>query len=443
MKEATMIIQSDSIFDAVSEKPFRGAVVLAGNHIIDVVVDGDGREYAGSDTKVLDMGEGTVCPGFLDNHVFFTGYEWGCRGHETDGAEEQSQEMKEMFSDKAAMEEAYHRFSDLLASRGVTSIKEIGFDDYSGFTETLQKLDHEGRLKHRINLVTQPVDAPMDLAQAKDWRDSLYSEFIRFMGFNLMVDGANDEHDGDMLREYLDLPGVTCNMEINYDALEEMVLNADREGFRCALHAEGDAAVRKTIDIFEKCREVNGPRDARHVITDLEMVDPEDVQRMHDLNIVASNYFQVMELYDTAEELYVESMCGADRLDRIWNYRRIADAGVVYCTGTDMPLAVPDIPNTLYLVSGRYFPDGTPEGGFQPDQGLTRAEVIRAWTIHGQYANFRDQELGTLESGKLADIAVFDCDIFKKPMAEIRDAKIVLTLCDGRIVYERNGESFS
>ena len=128
-----------------------------------------------------------------------------------------------------------------------------------------------------------------------------------------------------MLEEYRDLPGVTCAMDIPYDQLEAQVLEADRLGFRCALHAEGDGAVRKTLDIYEACRRINGKRDARHIITDLEMVHPGDVKRMAELGVTASNYFQIMELTPSSEDLYVSEVYGDDKLDRIWAYRRMEE----------------------------------------------------------------------------------------------------------------------
>ena len=437
MQTADMILRSDSIFNAVDMEAFKGTVIINDHKITAVLKEDDGGEYIGEKTKIYELGNQTVCPGFLDNHVFFAGYVWGTLGNSTESAEEQSLHMKRMFDDMDFMEKAYKKFSELLASRGITAIKEIGFDDYCGFAEVLKKLEKEGNLMHRVNLVSQPVDSLVDYEYGIKCKKEMTGDFLRFMGYNIMVDGVIAEHDGDMLEEYKDMPGVKCAMDIPYDEIEAMVLGADARGLRCALHAEGDAAVRRTLDIYEKCRKVNGERDARHVITDLEMVSPEDVKRMAQLGVTASNYFQIMKLTPSMDELYVEETCGAERLDEIWAYRRMADAGVNLCSGTDMPLDVPCIPESVYYVSGRYFPDGTPAGGFMKEQGLSIAEVLKAWSYGGQYANFREKELGTLEAGKLADIAVFDRDIFKVPMEEMRNVEIALTICDGKVVYQK------
>lgn len=437
MEKATMLLRSNCIFDSVKEEPFAGYVAIKDNKIL-AVGAGDGAEYADDKTDVRELGDKTVCPGFLDNHCFFTGVIWADRPECTeDSFESQNQNMRKMFEDEEYITDRYQYWSDILASRGVTSVKEIGYDDYAGFPEILKKLDAQKKLKHRVNMVIQPVDEPMNLDFAKKMREELKTEFLQFMGFNLMVDGGIGSHNGDMTCEYVEEPGVTCRMKVPYEAIEDMVLRADKEGFRMALHSEGDMAVKKTLDIYEKVRKINGVRDSRHVITDLEIVDPADVPRMKELGITTSNYFQIMELYPKYEDLYIVPTIGEAMLDRTWAYKRMVDAGVNVVTGTDMPLATASVPESLYFVSGRYFLDGEPEGGFQKEQGLSVAEVLKAWTINGQYANFRENILGTLEAGKLADIAVLDDNVFTRDMKTMLDVQVELTICDGRVVYEK------
>lgn len=437
MEKANMILRSTCIFDSVKDEPFAGYVAVKENKIL-AVGEGDGAEYADENTRIYELGDKTVSAGFLDNHCFPTGVIWMQQPECTDeGFEDQNPVMRKMFEDEAFITEKYLEVCDTLASRGITSTKEIGYDDFAGFPEILKKLDAEKKLKHRINVVSQPVNEPMNLEWAKKMREELHTEFLQFMGFNLMVDGGIGSHNGDMTCEYVEEPGVTCKMNVPYAEIEDMVLRADAEGFRMALHAEGDMAVKKTLDIYEKARKINGKRDSRHVITDLEMVDPADVPRMAELGVTTSNYFQIMELFPVYKELYVVPTVGEAMLDRTWAYKRMVDAGVNVVTGTDMPLDVADIPKSLYFVSGRYFLDGEPEGGFQKEQGLSVAEVLKAWTINGQYANFREDILGTLEAGKLADIAVLDDNVFTRDMKTMRDVKVQMTICDGKIVYEK------
>lgn len=522
-QQADIILISNNIFTAREEAkaPFPGAVAIIGNKIAAILPKEEVAAWTGEKTKVYDLGDQVVCPGFLDNHVFFTGHVWSHIGADLSKAEtkaeavallkayaetipeeetvlghglreevlEREEDMEDqleafgvrpvvgftegrgscimnhaarekfgfeetsVFAEKcykvfdeylrqeSFIKEEYKAFSKLLASRGVTSIKEIGFNRYSGFTSILKEFENKDELMHRVNLVSQAVDHPMDYDYAAECRELFQGDFIQFMGFNVMVDGGAGTEiatgGADLLAPYSNNPSSTGGIGIDYEALESAVLKADQLGYRCALHAEGDAAVHKTIDIYEKCRKINGPRDARHVITDLELTDPSDLKRMGDLGITATNYVQIMSCIGNSDDFYGYDCVGEERIKNYWNYRGMIDQGVKICCGTDMPLTVPDIPLSVYHAVGRRFPDGKPVEGINAAGAITIEEILKAWTINGQYANFKEKELGTLEAGKLADIAVLDADIFHMPVEKIPEVKVSLTLCNGKVVYEK------
>lgn len=514
-KEATMILVSKNIFTAMEQKPEEGAVILCGNRIEAVIDAAEIDEWKGRDTVVYEMGEQLICPGFVDNHVFFTGYVWshigadlssadtkkeaaeileayakkmpngrsvlghGLPGEVLETAEDTEEVLKafgktpvvgftadrdgcimnqaakdrfgfdgsevyaeicykvfdEYLRDEDFIRSEYEAFSALLAKQGVTSIKEIGFDQYSGFTSVLKNLENEKQLRHRVNLVSQPVGAPMDYEYGKKCMDEFQSDFIQFMGFNVMVDGEIAAGNAELVDEYKNNPGSHGEQAVDYEGLYEAVVKADALGMRCALHAEGDGAVRKTVDIYERCREENGVRDSRHVITDLEMVRPEDLKRMARLGITACNYVQIMECLGDFEDFYGYDCVGEEGLKNYWPYKRMVENQVHLCCGTDLPLTVPDIPLSVYLTVNRTFPDGKPEGGINKECALTVDEILKAWTIEGQYANFKERVLGTLEAGKLADIAVIDKNLFAVEPEKLAEAKVSMTICDGKVVY--------
>ena len=298
-------------------------------------------------------------------------------------------------------------------------------------------MENEKRLKHRVNLVSQPVRASADFAYGKMCNQMFDGEEVRFMGYNIMVDGDIESGDGDLLDEYLTNPGVHCGMEINYDDIEDTVLEADKQGFRCALHAEGDAAVRRSIDIFEKCREINGERDARHAIVDMEMIDPIDRKRLAELNLSAIQYIQIMNCYGSRDNYWDEDILSKDRQKTIWAYHSLLIDKGRLCFGTDLPLDIPDIPMSIKFGTFRVFPDGTPDGGYHMDEALTPGEILTCWSKNGQEANFEEKRLGTLEEGKLADIAVIDTNVFKAGLKEIEKAEVCMTIYNGEIVYKK------
>ncbi len=116
------------------------------------------------------------------------------------------------------------------------------------------------------------------------------------------------------------------------------------------------------------------------------------------------------------------------------NYRSMADHGVILSGATDLPMLIPDIPEAIYYGCGTYAADG--KEPVQPENGLTIPEMLKTWTIGSQYAMEQERILGTLESGKQADIVVFDRNLLKTDIEEIRKAHVLRTICAGQDVYK-------
>lgn len=117
-----------------------------------------------------------------------------------------------------------------------------------------------------------------------------------------------------------------------------------------------------------------------------------------------------------------------------WNRRKMADSGVLLSCGTDLPLLIDDIPQSVYHAVGGYFPEGGEP--FNKQNMLTVPELMTAWTRGGAYNLGQEKELGTLEAGKKADIAVLSGNIFTIPVEDARSLAVVLTMVGGKIVYQ-------
>ena len=133
---------------------------------------------------------------------------------------------------------------------------------------------------------------------------------------------------------------------------------ADAEGFRFSLHAQGDAAISKVLDIYDSCqKDENGKLINRHSITDLEFSDPTDLERMGKLGVIAEIYPQIQSIANRKDKLaMIEEKIGMDRGQYYWNRRKMADSNVLLSCGTDLPLLIDDIPESIYHAVGGYFP---------------------------------------------------------------------------------------
>lgn len=340
-------------------------------------------------------------------------------------------------NDRFFIEKELISYMKLLNSRGITSVKEMGFDDFYGFTDVLEEMELNHELTLRIAFMSQPVGAEPNIKYAKDMEQKFKGDYVRFSGFNQMTDGLILKKEGHLLEPY-EGTTITCKKEIDYEKLEKQVLEADENGIRYTLHSEGDGAFHEILNIYEKCRKKNGKLENRHGITDLELTDPEDEKRMAALGVFGEIYAQVyaLDTYEGYVNAY-EKVIG-ERQKRYLNYRSLIKNGVRLCGATDLPLLIPSIPESIYYGCANYGSDHNKR--INPENGLTVQEMLDAWTINSQYAMEREKEFGSIEMGKKADLVIFDRNIFKTPMEEMLLVQVEKTMVNGKIVYTKEEE---
>ncbi len=509
--KADILLQSNFIFNGITDIPFEGSIAIKDNKIISIN-HSDGLNYVDEHTIIFPLGDKLICPGFVDVHCFFTGHLLkifgvnlnDCKTPEevlqviykykktkkenapligrninskfdildqklldsyfgdtpiilfhknsdscfmnqaailaygftpqTYSAESAWQLLKEILCETSFSEPAFKEYLYMLNSRGITSIKEMAFDDFWGFTKSLEKLAKNKELTARVNFMSQPVKEPINFKFGENMSARLNSNFLKFSGYNLMTYGSISQMEAEMKSPYSNLK-TSCKINIDWKSIETNVLLADNKGFRFSLHAQGDSAISKSIDIFSKCQKSStGKVLNRHAITDLEHSDPIDLERMGNLGIIAEIYPQIMSLSNRSDKLsMIEKNIGLERGQNYWNRKKLINSSVNISCATDLPLLYPDIPESVYHSVGGMFP----EGGlpFNQENTLTLPELLKAWTIGGQYNLGFENILGTLENNKLADITVLDQNIFMLPLDKIREARICLTIVDGKIVY--------
>jgi predicted amidohydrolase YtcJ len=344
----------------------------------------------------------------------------------------------EIVTDRDFIVPEFMKYMAMLNSRGVTAIKEMGFDDYYGFTDILAGMAAREQLSLHVSFMSQPVGRGLDLPYGLAMR-SRFNETqgaIRFSGYNRMTDGSISQLCGDLKTPYLCAPQTRCMAAIDYPLIEREVLAADEAGFRFSLHAQGDAAIAKAVDIFEKCqRDSRGRLVNRHAITDVEFSDPVDLERMGKLGVIAEVYPQIMSLADRAAKVgMIEAKIGPKRGKYYWNRRKMVESGIVLSCGTDLPLLIPDIPESIYHACGGLFPEGGE--AFNLQNTISIPQLLTAWTKNGAYNLYQDDIRGSLEVGKLADLVVFDRSLFSTPLEEVRKTAVYCTYWKGKKVYQ-------
>lgn len=157
---------------------------------------------------------------------------------------------------------------------------------------------------------------------------------------------------------------------------------------------------------------------------------------MGKLGVIAEIYPQIQSLSDRESKLeMIENKIGKKRGQYYWNRRKMADSDVVITCATDLPLLIDDIPESIYHAVGGFFENGGEP--FNVQNTLTVDEVLNAWTKGGAYNLYQEEFLGTLEIGKLADIAVLSENIYITPLEDVKDVEVCLTIVNGKIVYDK------
>lgn len=318
---------------------------------------------------------------------------------------------------------------------GITSVSDMlplpGFE--LGDLSLYRKFEEDENLTVR-NFFLSPLDG--NLERAKVLRKQYQSDKLKFSGLKQFLDGVPTTYTAFMVEPYADNPSTRGEPFLPPDTIEQWVIEADREEFRVRLHACGDGAVRLGLDVFEKAERQNGKRDRRHSIEHIEVIHPQDIGRFAQLGVIASMQPEHLAITEAFSDNVYPIRLGEERIPYSWPIKTLAKNGASIAFGSDFPVVEIDPMLEIYRAVTRLHNDGQPSGGWNPGEKISVAEALKHYTSGSAYGNFMEDKLGTLEKGKLADIVVLDRNLLTCEAEELLEAKVRLTVMDGRVVYE-------
>ena len=514
---ADILLYSQNVFTAKTLEPAPLYVAIQGGMIAGVGPIAEKDQWIDDHTKVYDLGDRVISPGFTDTHSFFTGYEFGVLGADLTNAkglddalsliktyadahplkkivfghgvtwenvggknpgpqaldriisdrpviivhanrrqawlntmalefyridpdrvfaEGNWRTMNAYLSDEDFVVDDFVAYMKLLNSRGITTTMEMGFDEFYGFTNILRKLEDEDRLTLRVAFMSQAVADLPNVPYGVWAKNNFHSDKLFFDGYNLYYPASDLLTKDDKYADDFGKEKIGVFHDFDYESLEKWVLEIDRVGLRSTLTAGGDASVRRILDMYDKCQKDENGRliNRQGFVLFTSVIHPDDLKRMAKMDTPAEVCLQMGAFGGKERVAAMSEKLGEWRMDRYNNYRAMVDAGVKIGAQTDLPLFIPDVAQSIYhCVSGRLGNETTP--AFGGTHTMTVGEVMQAWTINNHIGMAREDRVGTLEAGKWADIAVLDGDVFTASMDSIRDIKVCLTICDGKIVY--------
>jgi predicted amidohydrolase YtcJ len=322
-----------------------------------------------------------------------------------------------------------------IRQNGITSVQDM--DGSGGVTRRkllriYQQLSRGGKLTARIDL-RWPLAEWEQLARL-GVEAGFGDDWVRVGGLKGFVDGSLGSSTAKMFEPYEHEKGSTGIFVTPLAKLREYIEAADRAGLSVAVHAIGDRANAELLDIFEAVGKKNGARDRRFRIEHAQHVRPEDFARFKQLGVIAS-----MQPYHAIDDgRWAEGRIGAKRCASSYANKSLLDAGAKLAFGSDWSVAPLSPILGIDAAVHRRTLDGKHPKGWFPEQKISVAEAIEAYTLTAAYAAFQEKDRGSLEVGKLADLVVLSRDLLaEKERERIAEAEVVLTVVGGKVVYEK------
>lgn len=353
-------------------------------------------------------------------------------------------------------EEGLKRFIKRMNAWGYTSIMAIPPTPYIQMERYMQ-FENQGILTLKINcgvLIDQNT-FEKNIEELRNLKEQIQSPLIKVTTAKLMIDGVVEGETAYLKEPYASnsKSNASYRGKLNWkeDTLKEVVRKLGEQELQVHMHCVGDAATTAALDAIEHAHSINESKDHRSVITHLQLVDDEDKNRMGRLGVIGA----IQPFWHIKEPGFFENIekkaLGAQRAEREYPARSLADQGVILTASGDYPVSPINNPFlgieagvTRNLYNSECF-------GFEPDDSedpryllnkeerLTLPEMIEAYTINGAYQLFREKETGSLSQGKMADFIVLSQDPFKVNLVDIDKIKVLATVLNGTIVHGTYG----
>lgn len=312
--------------------------------------------------------------------------------------------------------------------------------------QALQEWESSGEMNLRCPSAVEfeAGDALETLDELIQLREKSKAGKFHVLAAKIFMDGVLEGGTAYLEHTYLHTPDTKGLLVWDPEKFNLVCMALDKAGFQIHVHSIGDAATRITLDGFAAARKANGVRDARHSITHLQLVNDVDLDRFAELGVIAvpqPYWFLVDGNYEQALK-YI----GAERAARQYPMMSFFERGVVVASASDYNVTLH--PNPLVAIEmgvTRTVPadsvayiNSKPGQALVPEECVPVEQMIASFTIHGAYAAFMEREIGSLEVGKKADFIILDKNILRVRPAEIHQARVMMTVFDGRMVYQHS-----
>ena len=314
-------------------------------------------------------------------------------------------------------------------AQGVTSVQDMSASP--AIFHAYQTMLHNGQLRVRIS-GHQPLGTWQRLANVGVAAD-FGNEYLHIGGLKGFADGSLGSTTALFFQPYLDSANTSGIPSAELSNPRQMFRNiegADAAGLQIAIHAIGDKANNTILGFYGRLQQEHGPRDRRLRIEHAQHLTAADIPRFGQLGVIAS-----MQPYHAIDDgRWAEKRIGPERAKTTYAFRALLDTGATLAFGSDWDVAPMAPLMGIYGAVTRRTLDGKHPNGWVPEQKITVAEAVKAYTMGSAYASFEEKLKGSVEPGKLADLVVLTDDIFNIDPIKIADTKVYMTIFDGKVI---------
>jgi len=330
-------------------------------------------------------------------------------------------------------EKAFEMAGEELLKNGLTSVHDARITRKD--LDALRSLKAKKKLKVRYYVMLDCTDEELIEPYLQNGPEIDPDNWLTIRCIKVFQDGSLGTRSALMLEPYSDAPGVLGVTTTSQEEIERLTIRSLQAGMQVATHAIGDRSNRITLDAYEaSIRAVPGAKDHRLRIEHAQVVALEDIPRFKELDIVTS----MQPPHSTSDMPWAEDRVGPERIKGAYAWRSFLDAGVRVPLNSDFPGETLNPFYGMYAAETRQTPEGKPEGGWYPEQCLTREEVLYAYTVESAYSGFEEHIKGQIATGMLADFIVISDNILTIPSKALLSLKVERTYIRGQSVYSRN-----
>ncbi len=316
---------------------------------------------------------------------------------------------------------------------GITTFHNAGSGQNS--IDLFKKFASSNKLKIRLyNMLSGRDSALIETYFQNGPEIGLFNNHLTNRSVKLYGDGALGSRGAWLLEEYTDAPNKFGHEVTPMDVVEEITNRSYAAGFQVGIHAIGDRANREALDIFERAFKAGTQDDPRYRIEHAQHIHPVDIPRFGALGVIPA----MQAIHMSSDRPWAIDRLGKERIDNgAYMWQELLQTGARIVNGTDAPVEPINLLATYYASVSRKTLKGTPEGGYEPAQKMTREQALKSLTIDAAYGAFMDDIVGSIEVGKKADFTIFSKDIMTIPESEILATEVNMTIIDGVVVYKK------